>query len=243
MSGDKELKLNALIEDYVKNSGQYPFLQHIDYFRNQDGKINKKSIATNWAALSKESYFKTLIKAQITIYGSNYINQQNQPKSMTSSLTSTCPWKYEYDSSAELMPCLKHTRDSGIVNSDGSIDVEKLKSLMIKIFEYDEKNDYFFATKNSIIEQIQLWYSRDKHLEAKASYLMPSWETVTRAEWDDFFLNYVDCWKYDSSTNDFIPAITADSFLQFYFSGKTLYKRVFDGELPVKKPFMRTVEK
>lgn len=218
--------LQSIIQSYVKNSSPKPFLKHIDYFRDSKGKINKTSIATNWAKLSKESYFKTLIKAHITMTGANQVKEQKNPG---------CPWSYDFNSSAEIMPHLKHSRDSDVVNHDGSIDIEKLQTMMTKLFEYDPVKNSYFVRKSEVTEYLKLWAQRDSHLETKISLLMPSWETVAQAEWDDFFLNFVDDWKLTKKGDDVEATVTADTFLQFYFEGNKLYDRVFNGELPVKK--------
>lgn len=233
--------LLRLINDYVENNSKVPFLEHIDYFKNQDGKIDKTSIATNWANLSKESYIKTFVKAHITMTGANQVNQKAHGGA------SQCPWKYQFNSSAEIMPCLKHTRDSGIVNIDGSINREILESMMIKSFEYDSDRKCFFLRKSTIIEHLKMWKIRDENEDVKISFLMPSWETVALNEWHDFFLNFTDHWEikkgYTSEFNNeicddkFEQTVTADTFLQFYFNGKKLYDRVLSGELPKQKPY------
>lgn len=217
-----------LIHQYVKNSGEKPFLEHIDYFQNSDGKIDRTSIATNWANLSKETYLKTLVKAEITISGANYVKQKKH---------SGCPWQYEFGSSAEIMPHLKHSRDSDVVNYDGSINVKKLEQFMLASFEYDNERKCFFVRKSKISELLQKWKERDAHLEHKVKFLMPAWETVAKAEWDDFYLNFTDHWEFNNKVHKFEPTVTADTFLQFYFQGKKLYDRVLvTKELPVCMP-------
>jgi hypothetical protein len=220
-------QLKDLIASYAATTNKTPFLEHIHYFKNEQGLINRTSIATNWCKLSKESYMKTWIKGLITINGANYVHQQKSPG---------CPWKYDYASSAELMPDLKHSRDSGIVNADGSINMEQLENVMLASFKYDPEKKCFYVTKSTITQLLVEWCKRDEDQEAKVKFSMPSWEVVAKAEWDDFFLNYVDDWKYNDILCNYEPTVTADTFLQFYFQGKKLYDRVFANELPVPKP-------
>ncbi|AYV76627.1 MAG: hypothetical protein Terrestrivirus10_11 [Terrestrivirus sp.] len=222
------INLINLINQYAKNSGSKPFLEHIDYFQNSEGKINRTSIATNWSNLSKENYLKTLVKAEITISGANYVNQKKN---------SGCPWKYDFNSSAEIMPHLKHSRDSDVVNYDGSINVKKLEQFMLASFEYDNQRSCFFVRKSRIIDLLRKWKERDAHLEHKVHFMMPAWETVAKAEWDDFYLNFTDHWDLNNKSNEYEPTVTADTFLQFYFQGKKLYDRVLvTKELPAVNP-------
>lgn len=220
--------LVQLIDKYSCEAGPTPFLEHIDYFRNKDGKLDKRSIASKWSDLSKESYVKTMIKAHITINGANYVNQKQN---------NGCPWKYQFESSAEIMPCLKHSRDSDIVNRDGSINVEKLKDFMTSCFEYDPDNELYFVTKSTIDRKLKDWQERDKDLEERISCMLPAWATVAEAEWNDFFLNFTSCWYINPATRKHEQAVDAETFLQFYFNSKKLYDRVLKGDLP--RPLQR----
>ena len=67
---------------------------------------------------------------------------------------------------------------------------------------------------------------------------MPGFETVAQVEWEDLFTYFNDHWVVGFD-HQWEPAITAETFLQFYFESDKLFKRKLSGELPALKPTYR----
>jgi hypothetical protein len=214
--------LHGKISQYNDVNDKYPFIKHLNYFRGDDGNITVSSIGEKWSQLSGEYRIKTYAKGHITVKGANYN-------------ANLCPYQNSFDSNT-MMSALKHNCDSGIVNKDGSINIEILISLIKENFIYHGKSESFILLKSTMNSCLKDFHERDKHLNNKISWDLPSFATVATAEWDDFYLNYcdliVDKDNYDDKERE--QAVTLDTFLQFYFDPKGLYDRVLRGELPVK---------
>ena len=73
-------------------------MQHVDYFQNEKGKLDKCSIAKQWNNLTGENMIKTTLKGAITVKGVNLLAQSKDNK---------CPYSSMFNSSAELMLDLK----------------------------------------------------------------------------------------------------------------------------------------
>lgn len=201
-------ELNELIAQY--NTIECPFVGHVDYFKGNDGKITSSSIATKWSELSNEWYLKTYIKGEITMRGANYGAK-------------TCPYKYKFNPD-DMMSALKHPCDTGIVNKNGSINIDILKQFIKDNFIFHEENNGFILMKSTMDKYVEKCCLRDKDMNLKLGWNVPSCDTVARAEWYDFFLNYTDTLVNCKSHEE--QAVTIDTFLKFYFQPKELYNKV-----------------
>ena len=205
------------ITKYSTISDPYPFHNHVKYFADSDGQITTYSIGTNWQNLSKENIVLTTTKAFVTISAANY--------------KSSCIFPQLSFEPTTITSLLKHPSDSGIVNSDGSINKDILTHLMLTHFKYDGTRNIYYLTKSTLTNLLTNWSQRDTNEDKSFGPFLPDSDTVAKFEWDDFFLNYVDYWVTASE-----PAITSQTFLQFYYDPFTLYQRVLSGELPVREP-------
>ena len=220
--------LDNILNTFINNNKDIrPFLKHLEYFGdNKTGTINRSSIATKWSNLSKENYYKNLIKGQITIKSANENGN-------------ICPYRHDFKSS-DLMLCLKHNSDTDIVNGDGSINIPILKKFVHELFEYnDYHKDYILrrpVLENYLIKCCKRDENKKKHLNGNIICMipisLPSFKTLAQAEWNDFYLNYTDCWISNSNNNK-EQCVSIETFLQFYFKPDVLYKRVLSGELPM----------
>lgn len=212
--------VNKLLEPYLYIGG-FPFLKHLDYFK-KDNIITACSIGDRWSELSGENGLKTYVKGQVTIRGANHNNPEYQDGS--------CPWKHIWGSQ-DMMCVLKHPCDTGIVNKDGSINIEILKDFIKRNFEWDQDINTFIMRESTIIEYLKICKQRDidLNLNIKPSMFGPSFATVAVFEWDDFYYNYCD--RIINKER----AVTVGTLLQFYFEADVLYQRTLNGELPVKK--------
>ncbi len=216
-----DLDITTEINNIIESFGQIddkPFLKHLDYFKDDNDDINITSIGEQWSALSGEYRIKTYLKGLITIKGANYsIN--------------SCPYRSNFDSDT-MMNALKHPCDTGIVNKDGSINMILLKNFIEHYFVYDFITKQYILTKKCMEKYLVNCVERDINLPYKINWNMPSFQTVARAEWNDFFLNYTDMMFYfNDGTSD--QSVTLKTFLQFYFVPNVLYNRVLNKELPV----------
>ena len=224
VSGSGSHPLKALIQLYAKDAPERPFLQHVDYFAGEAGRIDKSSISAKWSALTGDHWTTTGLKAWLTIRGANQQAQATVPG---------CPWRATFGSSAEIMPCLKHPCDTSVVREDGSVDLKELERMMEARFEFD--GTHHFVRRSAMLAHLKECARRDTERPTRSGILMPAWATVAEAEWLDAFAHFCDCWKLDSK-GDWEPAITAETFLQFYFRGRDLWDRVLRKELPVSRP-------
>jgi hypothetical protein len=219
----QQTKLLSLIDNFAINSNKFPFHDHAHYFSNDNKTITSCSIGNKWKQLSKENILLTKIKGYITIRAANHVNQREKPG---------CPYTSQFDA-IKITQLLKHPSDSGIVNANGSINKEALTNMMLTSFEYDNVYDIYYLRKSTITKLLTSWSNRDINKDKYLGFLMPNSDTVAKFEWDDFFLNYVDYWVLNESNSQ--PAVTATTFLQFYYMPSILYNRVLNGELPITK--------
>jgi hypothetical protein len=206
--------LDKLIGQLQPNN-PYPFLEHLDYFKT-NGQITTSSIGDHWAELSGESCIITYIKGKITTSGANYANSSYQDGS--------CPWKKSFQSD-EMMSFLKHPCDTGVVNQDGSINLDVLKLVIKACFEWNDSFRGFIMRKSTMKAYVEGCVIRDQDKPAKNHWTMPAYETVARNEWLDFFRNFADDEIDDN------PIVTLDTFLSFYFQPLVLYNRVLANKL------------
>jgi len=198
--------LTDLIDYYYSRSPSKPFLAHIEYFTDHNG-ITSKSISKQWSHLTGENTIKTRLKGHLTIKAANQ---------SLSAMDAKCPYREAFKTSEELMPCLKHPCDTGIVNSDGSINRESLETMMRATFEFNGDLRQWVLRKSVMDTYLKCCGERDRYHQGKAPYKI-SWTTVAQAEWDDFFKTFSDCKVLGESS------VTAVTFLRFYFKGDELY--------------------
>ena len=210
--------LDETIKSFITDNPT-PFLSHLDYFK-KDGEITACSIGDRWSELSGESGVKTYIKGKITIIGANN-NDDNY-------INGTCPYKHSYQSE-DMMHVLKHPCDTGIVNNDGSINIETLKKVIMLNFEYDKDINSFSMRESKMNEFLQVCKERDEGVVSNLPFYMPPFKTVAKFEWYDFYYNFCDRILNDEN------AVTLNTFLQFYFKPNVLYGRKLNGELPINK--------
>ena len=215
--------------DKYKTDDPCPFLKHVEYFK-KDGEITACSIGERWSELSKENGLKTYIKGDITVRGANYNNKECPYKGMFS-LTG-CPYKYIWETD-KMMESLKHPCDTGVVNEDGSINIDTLVTFIKTNFKFSDEHKTFVLPKSTMDACLPEFTKRDSDQTTSLSWNLPDFSTVARFEWDDFYLNYTDLivTNDDGSKQQ---AVSLDTFLQFYFRPDELYSRTLGGELPVK---------
>ncbi len=214
MESNIESVLNEHLEKY--KDVKFPFLEHLDYFKGNDGGITSHSIAEQQSKLSGESMIKTTIIGKITISGAN----NNNPDYANG----VCPWKKNFESD-EMLKNLKHPSDTGIVNKDGSINIEVLTNFVKLNFEYDNEHGTFVMRKSTMFEYLKVCKERDSNLEKKVIWYLPSFEVVAQGEWSSFYDVY-----YDTNFNG-EKAVTLNTFLQFYFESNVLNQRALNGQL------------
>lgn len=201
--------MNELIDKY-SNCGEKSFLKHVEYF-NENGEITTNSIKNKWHNLTGENKFVTWTKGYFTIYGAN------------KNLPSECPYQHSFQT-AEIMPCLKHPCDTGIVQKDGNINLDVLRGMMADNFQYSDQYSCYYLTKSRMVAYLAECTVRDKSINNGTGIPFLSWSTVASAEWDVFYDTFCD-FKVDDD-----QAITADTFLQFYFDCDKLYDRVLESK-------------
>ncbi len=214
MEPNVEQVLNEYLEKY--KDIKFPFLEHLDYFKGDDGEITSHSIAEQQSKLSGESIIKTTIIGKITISGANNNNPEYNKGS--------CPWKNSFES-GDMLKNLKHPCDTGIVNEDGSINIDILTNFVKLNFEYDNKTKTFIMRKSKMFDHLKLCKERDAQLKKGVTFYLPSFETVAQGEWSSFYGVY-----YDRDFNG-EKAVTLNTFLQFYFESNVLNQRALSGEL------------
>lgn len=218
--------LSQMIQDKVKNSLPFPFLQHVDYFKDEKGQITQDSIKHQWHKLTGEHLLKTTIKAKITMSAAN---QKLSKCPYMMSQISKCPYQNKFITE-HMMPLLKHPKDTGVVNSDGSINIDNLEKMIALCFEKGIGNIWYIrhSVMNEFLKQCS---DRDQNKPNMEGFFMPSWSQVAWFEWRDAFNVYSD---HIHQIDDFQEekAITLETFLQFYFECAKLNQRVLNKELP-----------
>jgi hypothetical protein len=202
--------LMGLLDKAEATASKNSFLEHVRYFAAPDGQIDATSIATNWQKLTKDYYATTYFKGTATIRAANQHAQKIG-----------CPWKERYGSATELMPMLKHPADTGVVNSDGSINRQAIEYLFKNHFAFDADDNIWYITKSSMAKYLAQTAIRDKDLDQYGAFYIP-WTMVADAEWNDAFKTFSD-YKENSEL-----AMTAQTFLMFYYNGTKLYDRVLN---------------
>jgi hypothetical protein len=238
----KRDELDLLVDREVRRcldeKDEHPFLRHIDYFRDPaTGKIDAQSIAKLWTQLTKQSTFKSNIKASITIDGAN---QMALFRKGLAKHGPGCPYRSTFATSAELMPNLKHPCDTGIVNIDGSINADRLKQVLQLVAEWDPVVNMWLVRESKMQGLLVVRKKEDAHLGPKVTGiagLLADWPTVARNEWYDDFEVYCDLWlPLHNNPKELERTISLPRFLQFYYQCDKLNTDVLRGILPAKKP-------
>jgi hypothetical protein len=197
--------LDHLIEDAIANSTPRSFLKHIEYFKGKNG-INRQSIAKNWSKLTGENEcVVTNLKGTLTIRAANQ-----------SSVMQGCPWKDTFQTSEEMMPCLKHACDTGFVNADGSIKTNELHQFIIENFNQYVGGPIWYLKQSEMMTYLIACAERDREMPKYGAFYVP-WSIVAKAEWEVFFKTFSDL-KVDNE-----PCVTAQTFLNFYLQPDQLY--------------------
>lgn len=216
MENIREETVNELLARY--NKGGKPFLVHLQEFKGEEG-ITACSIGQKWTALSGENSIATYGKGRITIAGANESNPEYK--------SGGCPWKKKYEEE-EMMNLLKHACDTGIVNQDGSINIDSLKDLIRLRFSFHE--GVGFCIKKSVMDaHLDACAERDENLAKKMAWYLPGYKFLAQSEWDTAYDIFTDIIVDDER------ALTIETFFQFYFEPRLLFERTLSGELPVKK--------
>lgn len=231
---EQDHPLKALIKEYAQKGGDKPFLKHVSFFKDKHGDITRSTIATKWSVLENIWYLKAWIFGKVTIDGAN---QQAANECTAVDSSGKCPWKTKdtFTDAGELMGYLKHPRDSGIVNKDGSINLENLEKIMLTYFEYDADRKTWFVRKSQFHKELDQTAIRDKDLPAKLEGALVGWDTVTRNEWNTQFKILCSGW-IKTADGGWEETVSAQHFLEFYFMCDVLYARCLNKELPVVKP-------
>jgi len=188
------------IERYERKATPTPFLEHVKYFSDENGKIDACSIADKWHKLTGVSKLMTWIKGKITIKGANIMSAKMG-----------CPYKAVFESPAEIMSLLKHKNDTGIVNKDGSINTNLLRGMLVDCVDHNCDPKNIFLRQSRVFD-----YIKKRATDTSDDVWWLSFETVAYNEWKDAFATYSDMIQYDE------PCMSLDTFLQFYFQPKLL---------------------
>ena len=206
------LNITSLFFEIITSFGtieQFPFIQHLEFFQNDDNLIDKYSISNKWSEISGRNYFDTLIKGSITVTGTNYALK-------------TCPYQYDFNAQT-MMSGLKHPCDSGIVSRSGAINEKELLQLVESKFTYSYKNCTFVLTQSSMNENVQKCINRDSdswgvNYDVLQGIILPSYPIIAQAEWDEFFNIFSDAQEANGEL-----AVTLRRFLMFYYKPTELY--------------------
>lgn len=207
----KLLIVQQLIIKYSCGAKNVPtsFIGHIEYFKDK-GEISASSISKKWHELTGENSFSTYAKGMAVIQSAN-----------NSEETKGCPYKFGFKSSAEIMPCLKHSRDTGIINKDGSINFDVLEHVLLNYFDVNKNSpeeSKLIITQSKMYEYLEECDNRDKKLPA-VGILFVTYKSIAKEEWGTFFSVFSDI-KIGEEL-----AVTAETFLLFYFDSATLYDK------------------
>lgn len=209
---NKQNIITNLINKFYDSATQkpYSFLNHVDYFQNKQTKeITSHSISENWSNLTGENCISTYAKGFAVIHGANISDEMKNQH-----------YKYSFNS-VDMMKCSKHSRDTGIVCKDGSINIDILENFLI---EYSEENENSPEDSKLIIRQSKMNQylkkcdERDKDLPNVGPFYV-SYTTVAQGEWDTFFPIFSD-FKIGTEL-----CVTVETLLLFYFNSKELYDR------------------
>lgn len=207
---DLSSALTYLLLQYNIPGNDYPFLKHLDYFKNSNEEITVDSIACKWAKLTGEFYYLAKLKAWITVSGANHMDQNYK--------NGVCPWQDSFGSK-QMMKNLKHPCDSEIVKSDGSIDVEVLRAFVLKYFVIG--GDTYVLTQSAMNQYVEVCIERDADKELNIAWNLPGAPTIAKNEWIGFFHVFK-----DGTFSNGDPYVTLETFIQFYFGSDALVDRV-----------------
>jgi hypothetical protein len=203
-------ELDNYLNIYEDKFGEKVFLEHLEQFA-ENNDISACSIANKQSELTGEYRLKTYTIGQITISGAN----NNNPDYLNGS----CPYAYSF-TPEEVLKHLKHPCDTGIVNNNGTINIETLREFILENFEYDDEIKTYIIKKPIMDDNLEKYKERDQHLNLKPIWYLPSFETIAQGEWHAFFNLYC-----DRKVNGFM-SVTLETFLQFYFNQKVLNKKL-----------------
>jgi hypothetical protein len=208
MNNDIVSIANKMIESF--GNDPFPFIKHLEYFQN-NGMIDKYSIAQKWSDITGRSFFDTVIRGSITVQGANYgLN--------------SCPYMSQMNA-ANMMQGLKHPCDTGIVNADGSINRKKLMEFVKDAFDWSPEHNTFILSQSLMNRFILRNINRDSdkwgiNYNLSRMILLPSYPQIAQAEWDEFFNIYTDI-KMNAESY-----VTLKRFLMFYYKPEELYAEI-----------------
>jgi hypothetical protein len=183
-----------------------PLEKHIAYFTNKNGYVNLHSICKCNRKLGFGWLYTTINAIGVTL--------------MTCLKIGTFP-SYK---PAQALFKLKHLRDTGIWNADGTIN-ETLWSKLV---------DHYSETHNGIqiITQSNLFQFLNNQWppQQKPNIRMKAGMFLSNQEWTDFFDICTNHWKGDEK------AVTITLLRAFYEDSLPIFQQVENGTLPTKKP-------
>lgn len=206
----KKTIINNLINEYKNLSKrECSFLDHVDYFQNLTTKeITTNSISENWSNLTGENWLSTYAKGYAVIHGANVSEEMKG-----------CPYKRSFNS-VEMMKCSKHSRDTGVVNKDGSLNLDILENFLTDFTEENVNSpneSKLILRQSKMNEYLKICDERDKNLPNVGPFYV-SYTSIAQGEWDTFF----------SVFSDFVieneRCVTVENILLFYFDSEKLYK-------------------
>lgn len=211
----KNQLIKKMIKDASETAKPMPFLEHIDYFKDDvDNKITASSIAHKWGQLTGESLWKTYPRGCLITMAAKHNSVG-------------CPFKSSFTTS-EMMELLKHPRDAHIVDRYGNVNYENMEYMMNECFEEygDGSNKKLIMRLSKLNEYLEKIDKSEKEENIPESgFLGVNFSKMAKSEWSALFSIFSDL------SIDGEKCITAETFLLFYTDSEKLYKKKIAGEL------------
>ncbi len=254
-------KLSNLVLHYesLRGNDGVPFVDHVAMFvgPGAEGKVSEDSIRSAWTMLQPSAFVSWAlpgIKARITRQGLEDSHQKNIARGCPMANPAVLEQLTAHPRAKEWRPdvamfLLKHPVDTGVVRANGSIDADELLRVLDSYaFMQTQPDDlrqqqWVIALHSFLHDIIPQAAKRDVDVtngnQPKFSVLLGSYETLSRNEWSDAFAVFGDAWVLVPMPHDnchYVPAMTVDTLLQFYYQPLRLRERRLANELPVPKP-------
>jgi len=215
--------IKIIVEQYGKIDDK-PFLKHLEIFANNDS-VSKESIKHGLNALAGHS-MQNNIKAGIVMDGANV------------SLEMKCPHKkYKYQDNIPInnaMSALTHSRDSGVIQSDGSINEDKLLRLLENC-KYNHQYQTYILWEKDLLNFMKIRAHEDKDLPSSFPFQwsptllnLVSFETIAAGEWADMYDVYTNV-----KTKKGQRGLTLRILLLFYYKPEILNNEKINNKLTI----------